>query len=131
MTVNKERVRLLVNALRSGKFRQGRGKLAYYDKERRKVEYCCLGVACEVARANGLELARTKTKPGSSTYAYGDPERDEVSILPPSVAEWYGLDRNPHLDNGSTKATNANDTLKLNFRQIADAFEKEYLNGGE
>lgn len=129
MTVNKERVRLLVAALRSGKFRQGLGALARYSQSRRRIEYCCLGVACEVARANGLELARTKVRPGSGAYMYGDVDQYEISELPPSVAEWYGLSQNPVIDN--TKATTANDTTRLNFKQIADAFEKEYLNDSE
>lgn len=122
---NKERIQLLVDALRSGRYRQGRGTLAFYDKKQRKVQYCCLGVACEVARANGLNVPREKF---GESYRYGDNDRElpQISVMPNSVAEWYGLDPNPYLS--AMTATQANDAMLLSFRQIANEFEKTYLN---
>lgn len=126
---NKARIKLVVDALRSGKFRQGTGRLAVYDPVSKKVRYCCLGVACEVARANGLELKRTRR--GTSVGAYYD-YAESSSILPPVVVEWLGLElRDPVLsytDEGHEEsATALNDELELNFRQIANAFERTYL----
>lgn len=129
---NEEHIQLLVDALRSGKYRQGRGTLANFDKRSRKVSYCCLGVACEVARANGLNVPREKFNEGPQhSYYYGDNARElpQISRLPNSVAEWYGLDRNPYLS--AMTAIQANDTMLLSFRQIADEFEKAYLNDRE
>lgn len=42
MKLDKEVKAKWVEALRSGKFKQGKGKLKYGDN------YCCLGVACEI-----------------------------------------------------------------------------------
>ena len=59
MAVNKERIKLWVDALRSGDYQQG-----FRAMSRIKTEggdsfvNCCLGVACEVAMANGLELKK-------------------------------------------------------------------------
>lgn len=40
-----------IAALRSGKFIKGTGQLKTYDAEKRKTQYCCLGVACEIVGA--------------------------------------------------------------------------------
>jgi hypothetical protein len=60
MAVNRERVALLVEALESGQYEQGRWSLSKDGK------FCCLGVACEVARANGLSITI-----GSETFGDG------------------------------------------------------------
>lgn len=130
---NKERIKLVVDALRSGKFRQGTGRLASYDAKSKKVRYCCLGVACEVARANGLVLGREPHRNyinGSTHYSYG-PSR-QSGILPHEVMVWLGLEvGDPILtydDDGHVEsATALNDELLLSFRQIADALERTYL----
>lgn len=131
MAVNKERVRLLVDALRSGEFDQGFGSLKMDGK------YCCLGVACEVAMRNGVvvEVSPHMANPRKTRF-------DGMSdFMPRRVWEWYGFEegnpaisRNPEHHGCGIKdcadltlASSANDDLKWNFSQIADAFEEMYL----
>lgn len=63
-----------MDALRSGKYKQGDGQLKIksdpYD-----VRHCCLGVLCEVAEAEGIPF-----------YF-----RSEDSYLPNEVMAWVGL----------------------------------------
>lgn len=120
-----ERVRLLVTALRSGKYRQGKYSLVRYDAKAKKKKYCCLGVACEVARLGGLELS-VRSEEGLVSYDNHD------STLPESVQDWYGFDRTDPLlifDDDLECASHLNDRMEgLKFGQIADAFERTYLS---
>lgn len=123
--LNKERVRLLITALRSKKYRQGRYALNQYDKKAQKRKLCCLGVACEVARLAGLEVQTKKLEDGTIAYDGDD------ATLPLSVMAWYGFEhRDPMLrvtDNNVIHASIANDYSKLTYSQIAAAFERTYL----
>jgi hypothetical protein len=128
--VDKGRVRLLVEALRSGEYVQGEGRLElrYPDGT---VKHCCLGVACRIAMANGLRVATDNPmpEPGRISIAF-DGNR---AMLPVSVRDWYGFsDYDPGLKlNGRSgvQATTMNDTLGRPFSAIADAFERTYLEG--
>ena len=113
-----ENRRKWVEALRSGKYKQTRSHLA--DKN----GFCCLGVACEVAIANGVRIKKRADGFGI-TYAT---ERDS---LPRRVQIWLGfgdeLDEeaaNPWLGNSS--CAEQNDEGK-SFTEIADMIEQEYL----
>lgn len=117
---NKERVQLLVEALRSAEYRQIKDKLGSTNG------YCCLGVACEVAIQNGLEI-ESRTIDGEYFYD------GESCTLPNSVRRWYEFDNvNPDIyidsEDNQIPATTANDDRGLDFQQIADGFEKQYLN---
>lgn len=46
--VRAERVVKWIKALRSGKYKQGRNRLATLNEDKAKTGYCCLGLACEV-----------------------------------------------------------------------------------
>ena len=46
-----------INALRSGKFEQGRGYLNLFGK------FCCLGIACEIFKDKTTAVGRAKTGP--------------------------------------------------------------------
>lgn len=125
--VNRERMEMLCSALESGQYEQGKYSLAYTSPEG-EARYCCLGVACEVAMANGLNIEKT-VRPG------GDAEYDEWNAtLPPSVREWFGLDpdeSDPELRDAAgarTNATYVNDTLGKTFPEIAEAFRRTYLS---
>lgn len=89
MTINAERVELLAAALESGEYQQGRQQLHMKDYEAGD-RYCCLGVACEVAVKNGLELNVREDSEGTRSYD------GSITILPRAVAQWYGFAR----DNG-------------------------------
>jgi hypothetical protein len=129
---NKERIRLWVEALESGNYQQGTGKLV-----RRALvltdgdgpfglttvnEYCCLGVAIRVAIDNGID----------------NPEREEAHLgngtaLSQDVRGWYGLDDvDPVIGDGTLyaigalTAIRANDGLDMSFLKIAKALRDEY-----
>lgn len=116
----------MVEALRSGEYQQGEGSL------RRNLEgdpkFCCLGVACDVAKKNGLEIKILGDEENDNDVFYDD----EGEFLPNSVRDWYGFaDWDPTVDtelHGKIPATEANDNYKLEFLPIAKAFEDEYLN---
>jgi hypothetical protein len=104
--VNKDRLRLWVEALRSD-------------------EYGCLGVACKVAVANGLDI-------DLDTFYHSDSGQN----LPREVSEWFGFDEgvvdpeltlpDPEDDDHVITATEANDDLGWSFHDIADAAENRY-----
>jgi hypothetical protein len=126
VTVNKERVRLLVDALRSGRYQQCRLSLREQIAgigimTTPKYGYCCLGVATQIAVDHGVIQ-------GSDTYIWGH------TGLPTAVREWYGFDDgNPAFPGQSTvdghtlTAIYANDHARLDFQLIAGLFENTYL----
>lgn len=107
--------RLWVEALRSGKYPQGRQALCHIDGDE-TVDFCCLGVACEVAIAAGLTVRVDTRFGGRRSY-------DGCSLfLPPTVAQWLGLaDDNGACAGGSL--SNRNDS-GATFSDIADLIER-------
>jgi hypothetical protein len=129
----KERLLLLAEALESGQYAQGRGVLERVYPDGR-VENCCLGVACRVAMANGLELTT------SQMVRKYDAEEDGALVLfddesayPPSkIDEWYGTDLSKLMttrDGPLRTPVNMNDGEKWSFEQIGDAFRYHYELG--
>lgn len=113
---NTKNIRLWVNALRSGKYTQGVGCLHDFNKN----TFCCLGVACEVARENGVQMEVAELGGGDIEYD------NDSAFLPASVQHWLGLDNgNPRL--GEYTATELNDGFGASFGAIADCVEKAYL----
>lgn len=116
---NKDNLRLWVAALRSGDYEQGTETL----HNKADNTWCCLGVACDVARRNGLELSSIPF----SDDACGDYEwfDSQCEYLPPSVKDWLGVPNvNPQLGNRS--AIDWNDFHYATFEYIADLIETEY-----
>jgi hypothetical protein len=136
--VNLERVQLLVDALRSGRFEQGTRQLLKGD------EHCCLGVACVAAQEHGLVLQR-EVDDLDGKVTFGDPhnwlEDYDDSQLPKIVMRWYGFesidpellgdgtDEDPiHVQvDGSLPASSWNDDYERDFNWIADAFERTFI----
>lgn len=113
---NRENIQKWVDALRSGEYAQGEGVLRSYNDK-----FCCLGVACEVARKEGVPI-RLRTSAGDPAH-YGF----EDTTLPDVVVRWLDVDDpNPMID-GRVNAISANDTLNLTFAEIADRLEAYYL----
>lgn len=134
---NVVRVQLLVDALQSGEFEQARDTLGLFDEAVGKVKYCCLGVACEVAIANGLALERWIGANGNVCYADREtPDFESDTDLTTGVAKWYGFDgpdfSNPKLGvdqhGGDVYATGANDDLRADFATIGAAFKAKYID---
>ena len=133
MDPNKERLQLWVDALRSDEYKQGFEAL--FDGE----GHCCLGVACEVALANGaIKKLPWKFDEKAPRYANG--------TLPPDVRAWFGFDGDNPVVGVSTRAAHdcgwpdcerkgqsvniiastANDDEGWSFNQIADSVEEYY-----
>lgn len=141
-----ERIKLWEQELLNPDRNQGTGRLAYTEFEVDK--FCCLGIACEVAIANGLEVNRTKIEGAGCDNKIIHQYDGNADHLPPSVAAWYGFDRvtrefyNPTLHyidpEGQETVASAADfndgdaglDERLTFQEIAAAIRYTYLEGG-
>lgn len=140
---NKENIQKWVDALRSGEYVQGYGCLEYTEDDVRKN--CCLGVATRVYMKENPEAIDTSTENGSvidhrkavgykTEFHFTEPyESYEEDVLPPEVRDWYGLDRdNPKFPDEfgieARSAIHCNDEENMNFNEIADLIEKQYLD---
>jgi hypothetical protein len=117
---NKENLRKWVAALRSGEFKQDRGRLHTVDRETGEVGYCCLGVACEIAERNGVIQP-----PEDSSLPEWEPAWRTDSLLTRTFMRWLGVDsNNPYLS--GTSAASWNDREGASFAKIADLIELQY-----
>lgn len=110
--VNKANMLLWVRALQSDRFAQGKGALKMTRMG--STTYCCLGVACEIARENGVILRERTDELGSIWFD------ERHGVLPKTVLEWLGLDAaNPFITE-SLDAVSANDDEpgNMSFREI-------------
>lgn len=101
-----------VAALRSGEYNQATGQLAT------ETGYCCLGVACEVAKMHGVIQSYDPLQGG----------------MPGTVAAWLGFENDgsgdglleePPAGSEYRSLTSLNDINKWSFDQIADVIETE------
>jgi hypothetical protein len=99
-------------ALESGEFEQGREAL------NSNGQFCCLGVACEVAIREGVPLEK---KEHSLYTVYYDGERD---MLPPSVQAWLSLADSAGAYAGG-RLIEDNDDRRLTFKEIAEIIRTE------
>lgn len=94
-----------VDALRSGKYKQGIGQL------RRGDTFCCLGVACDIAREDLKEEWRGEDFDGNDL------------ILPTSVQMWLGMEnRSGFIASIGSKLAAMNDR-GTSFAEIANLIE--------
>lgn len=135
---NKEHIRLLVEALRSQRFVQGKSTLCtqVITDDGVSFTHCVLGVACEVARENGLEVTKmlvTRSLTDSSSTKSVNPVLfdEHGGTLPDSVRNWYGFASNePRVllpEEGSDGLINLNDEHGWSFERLADAIEHTFL----
>lgn len=139
-----------LKALRSGKYKQGRGALCQIDKKGNE-SFCCLGVLCDLYnkeqkrnKKRGLDvedvspescLIGTLTSKPDLVRTYGECD----GTLPDVVVKWAGFreyNSDGHfLDPNGGKSPAAelislndgNESLRVkkrNFKQIADTIEK-------
>ena len=128
---HKQRIQQWVDALRNGQYRQTSKALCRIEKGVHR--YCCLGVACEVAIANGVKI---KTRE-DSTFIEGKVHERKVKcvlydnmgdFLPNKVYKWFGLDAaNPKVTIGHRDCLSIFNDDRVGFKKIADAIEKEFL----
>ena len=104
--MNKEVKKLWVEALRSGKYEQGRGCLRKGDK------FCCLGVLCD------LNEPSWNTRPEISLSIYW--HKDEENNLPSDeIMSWAGL-----LRSDCSVLAILNDSGRKSFSDIAEYIEE-------
>jgi hypothetical protein len=111
---NKANLRRWVAALRSGAYQQGQSFMRTKDNK-----YCCLGVAMDLALANGVVC---------DNIDWG-----KTSVTPKEVNDWFGTERsvgglNKEIklpDGGVYSPSNLNDG-GTSFADIADAIERTY-----
>lgn len=127
-----------VRALRSGKFPQGAGML-HRDWSKGvggtddKHHFCCLGVLCEIAVADGevesVEITGRDDFSGVFTYTTtpNDMTSGNYHYLPLAVREWAGIDDNDPevtIDGRHARLSTFNDD-NVSFGTIADAIEEQ------
>lgn len=116
-----------VEALRSDIYKQTRGRLRTTEKG--EYSYCCLGVACELYKANCRDVGEDIDWNGD--YFLGDEEE-----LPLEVMSWLGLKEAdgsyqppPKVitcgEGDGHSLINDNDYFYMTFNQIADIIESE------
>jgi hypothetical protein len=119
--VKKDIKALWVDALRSGDYTQGKGKL-----RGDKGQFCCLGVLCELAQKAGV-IGEARNDYG--TWVYGEDGDRSWSSLPGAVSEWAGLDLSdprvpsPHDSLSKVALSYLNDYGKT-FEEIAEYIEQ-------
>lgn len=111
-----------VAALRSGNYKQGRGRLRReWQGHPGEYQYCCLGVLCELAVEAGIATRED--------YYYAsavNPNDRDYTHPPVAVERWAGLaSSSPQA--GERSLIQMNDALAddcYTFSQIADAIER-------
>lgn len=121
--MNPEIKKQWVDALRSGTYLQGKGKLRSGNGE-----FCCLGVLCD------LHAKATKTPWGGGVYAAE--YLGHSGVLPDAVISWAGLQQlAPNFHGGSCgrigTGKNPESLVSLNdegrsFKEIADMVEEKF-----
>lgn len=132
-----------VNALRSGKYRQGKTELVQPDcKLGEGLVYCCLGVLCDLASEDGVvpklsSLYSTTRWPHDADGTTVSPEEwrwnQEESGLPcDAVVEWaFGegaenIPRYLYMSNIAQKTLYYMNDTGASFEEIADVIEMEF-----
>lgn len=145
--VDKDKVRLLVAALRSGEYEQAKTALTVIREDGEK--HCCLGVATLVAIKHGVPIEARRVDPlgrPRNTVNYCDQEaaderypdyRDESDTrLTGLAARFYGAGLRgfgllTHPDGTCRSPVELNDSQSKSFAYIADAFEYTFLREDE
>lgn len=118
-----------VKALRSGKYRKGRGVLTEVKKNGTK-NYCCLGVLCELyMEENNLPIRigpQFTARKRDRMIVYYD-EHDK--FLPYEVTKWAGMESRlgeSYCGLVSLWKLNDDPKAKRSFKRMADIIEKNW-----
>lgn len=125
MSMNPEIKKQWATALRSGNYKQGEYQL------KRKDEYCCLGVLCDIYQK---EHGQDACWNGNAFATIGE-KTDKLTVLPIDIMKWSGLEHERgarvEIENEIAHLTSHNDGAflsyggKKSFAQIADAIEEQ------
>jgi hypothetical protein len=119
--MKQEIAEIWVRALRSGNYNQGTLKLAQ-DKGQ-GINYCCLGVLCDLAMQNGEQI-KVRQEVDSGVFLFNGAS----AFLPETVKTWAGLKTEEAAlreFDGGTKLSILNDQGKT-FLEIADIIENNW-----
>lgn len=128
--INTERVQKLVDALRSGEYQQGKGRLRDGNK------FCCLGVACDVFKRETSIGGWDELEGCGCHFSIKSDDgltiQSSMNYLIDSIVNWFGFpDSNPVIKGETTtNASTLNDQYGHDFNAIAGAFERTFLAGG-
>lgn len=149
--INEPRLRKGLELMRSDEVEQCSGRLRDIYAPDGEVRHCCLGVLTEAAvrdpefAINAYDreiLNEISANTDGIRYDPNEPQniwKVANGIMTDSVREYYGLPSgNPYLEGAGIaspfqgqdrlEATAANDSAGWTFTEIADAFERTYLN---
>ena len=114
--MNKSIKKKWLAALRSGKYKQGRGALRSKNNE-----YCCLGVLCDIhSRDNNIEWNDNKLDDLKSYLEYR-------LGLPPKVCQWAEIDEiGEYLSKKKPRSLAQQNDLGKTFKQIANIIQKKF-----
>jgi hypothetical protein len=102
-----------IEALRSGKYKQGKKRLKSLGGY-----YCCLGVLCDIVKDNlGIEWHES-----NESYVISG----NAGVLPNDVEHYTGLLSTTLPSNPNRCLEGLNDLYGYTFEQIADVIEKEF-----
>ena len=132
--LQREHLRELVVALRSGTYQQGHLRLCLIGEDG-SPRYCCLGVACQISGLGTWEEATWEgivdTDVDTDAYRrYTVGSDTDCNYLPYAVEQYFGLDRAgtlPRSVHGRKTLTFLNDDRGYTFEQIADIIEEQFL----
>lgn len=131
--MKKEVADLWIVALESGEYAQGIGALHQIKEEMLNDKvypagYCCLGVLCEIAIKNGLDVVKIETD------VYKEAYDKTCDFLPVKVKDWAGMNTvtgefdcpNDDPDDSDTaELTDLNDNGKT-FKEIANIIRENW-----
>lgn len=113
--MNKERVQMLIDALRSGEYKQTKYALRRIDSNDRPC-YCVTGLMCEICRQHSNLV--TWSTDGTRIVEHDGFSRSDIQI-PICVVAWFGM-KNSHI----TEIVSRNDSGQP-FWMIADWLTRE------
>lgn len=119
--MNEDVAKKWVEALRSGKYRQGKGRLRQTDHTNHG-RYCCLGVLCDIAEKEGKFKWKDWIDAQNVYVSHMtlQPDFMATASLPPEVARWAGV--LPHCQ-ATQDLAEFNDSEDSHFHGIADYIE--------
>lgn len=116
---HKKRLRLFIEALRSGRYKQTQ------DTLRRGDCFCAEGVLCDVYRRHAKKGRWVRVSDSGSPWHLFSFRLDGgpgITVAPGTVDRWFGFGPEQ-----PSRLIHMNDTRKLTFKQIARNIERRFL----
>lgn len=113
---------LFVEALRSGRFEKGTGRIVnrvYGADGAARTVYCASGVLCALAAEAGV------VRNVNDRHYRDDTDTAWIYIAPDSVLRWAGIEGSTYSNPTTAKLITLNDN-GASFEEIADVVEREF-----